>query len=309
MRDIRASAEVRAFLGAENLRRLHDNAVVRYECWECGRTGRATEPTSIIVLGYRVFRAAKFAHAACADSRIIEVNAAGWAEAGDCCLAGPAVMAVGGTAASLRRDPPGKGVRGMKTTRLARTLGLDGNPLRRRTDKIAACLAALLLVAFMIGAPLLSAAVVGWAARSGISAQQAARSWRQVPAVLLRAASSPVAVRSGLIVYTWVPARWTAPDGRMRTGRIPVTVDLAAGRTVPLWVDAAGSPVSPPPDHGAVVAGEVAAATAATCALGIVLLCLALAGRWVLDRRRLASWAAAWITVGPQWTKRFRSRG
>jgi hypothetical protein len=26
----------------------------------------------------------------------------------------------------------------MKTTRIARKLGLDGNPLRRRTDKIAA---------------------------------------------------------------------------------------------------------------------------------------------------------------------------
>jgi hypothetical protein len=33
----------------------------------------------------------------------------------------------------------------MKTTGLACRLGLDGNPLRRRIDKIAACLAALLM--------------------------------------------------------------------------------------------------------------------------------------------------------------------
>jgi hypothetical protein len=33
----------------------------------------------------------------------------------------------------------------MKTLRLARRLGLDGNPLRRRTDKIAVCLTALFL--------------------------------------------------------------------------------------------------------------------------------------------------------------------
>jgi hypothetical protein len=39
------------------------------------------------------------------------------------------------------------------------------------------------------------------------------------------------------------------------------------------------------------------------------LLCLAWAGRWVLDRRRLAGWEAAWAAVGPHWTKRFRSRG
>ena len=76
MRDIRASVEVRAFIGAEKLRELHEDASARYECWQCGRTGRTTEPTSVIVLGYRVFRVAKLAHAACADSQIIEVDAA-----------------------------------------------------------------------------------------------------------------------------------------------------------------------------------------------------------------------------------------
>jgi len=58
-----------------------------------------------------------------------------------------------------------------------------------------------------------------------------------------------------------------------------------------------------------VPAREAAAAVIATAALGIVLLCLAWAGRWVLDRRRLANWETAWAAVGPQWTRRFRSRG
>jgi len=47
----------------------------------------------------------------------------------------------------------------------------------------------------------------------------------------------------------------------------------------------------------------------ATAALGAVLLWLAGAGRWMLDRRRLAGWEAAWAAVGPQRTWRFRSRG
>ena len=76
MRDIRASVEVRAFIGADKLRELHEDAFARYECWQCGRTGRTTEPTSIVVLGYRIFRIAKFAHAACADSQIIEIDPA-----------------------------------------------------------------------------------------------------------------------------------------------------------------------------------------------------------------------------------------
>jgi hypothetical protein len=176
----------------------------------------------------------------------------------------------------------------MKTTRLARRLGLDGNPLRRRTDKIEACLAALTLVVFLMGAPVL-AVVAGRAWVTGHSA-------RQVSAVLLQAA--PPA--TGL-----VPARWIAPDGRMRAGEIPVSHGLAAGRAVSLWVNAAGSPTGPPLNHGAVLGREAMAAVFVPIGLGWVLLCLVEVVRWVLDRRRLAGWDAAWDAVGPQWTERF----
>jgi hypothetical protein len=200
-------------------------------------------------------------------------------------------------------------VPGVKTTRLARRLGLDGNPLRRRTDKIAAWAAALLLAVFVIGAPLLSVAAVGWAGRPGVTGLRAERSWHQVSAVLLQAAPVPAASAGGVLSYPHVRARWTAPDGRARTGQIPVSTALAAGRTVRLWVDAAGSPTGPPPDHRAALAYEATAAVVATAALGIALVCLAWAGQRALDRRRLANWEAAWAAVGPQWTKRFRSRG
>ena len=76
MRDIRASVEVRALIGAESLRELHRKAFARYECWHCGREGRTTEPTAVIVLAYRAFRVVKLAHTACTDSHIIELGAA-----------------------------------------------------------------------------------------------------------------------------------------------------------------------------------------------------------------------------------------
>ena len=195
----------------------------------------------------------------------------------------------------------------MKTTRLARRLGLDGNPLRRRTDKIAAFLAALLVAVFLIGAPLLSVVAVGWAGRAGAVGQGAERSWLQVPAILLQAAPAPAAGQ--VLGYSRVPARWKAPDGRPRTGQIPLSSGLAAGRTVPLWVYAAGSSAGPPPSHQVVLTRETAAAAGAAAVLAIVMLCLACAGRWVLDRRRLAGWEAEWAAVGPEWAKRFRSRG
>jgi hypothetical protein len=194
----------------------------------------------------------------------------------------------------------------MRTTWLARKLGLDGNPLRRRTDKIAARAAALLLAVFLVGAPLLSVAAIGWAGRAGAADQRAERSWHQVPAVLLQAPPAPA---RELVGYSRVRARWTAPDGRARTGQIPVSTGLAAGQTVPLWVDGAGSPAGRPPPHRGAAASEATAAVVAAAALGMVLLCLAWAGRWVLDRRRLADWGVTWASVGPQWTKRFRSRG
>jgi hypothetical protein len=159
----------------------------------------------------------------------------------------------------------------MKKLRLARRVGLDANPLRRRIDKAAACLSALLLAVFLTGAPLLSVAAMGWAARAAGTEQQATHFWHHGPAV-----------------------------GKDR---------LAGGYQVPLWDDAAHSRTNRPLAHRAVLAVEATSAVCATSALAIVLLCLASAGRWVLDRRRLAAWEAAWATVGPQWTKRFRSRG
>jgi hypothetical protein len=57
--------------------RASGDAFGRYECWQCGRTGRITEPTSVIVLAHRAFQVVKLAHAGCADSQIIGVGAAG----------------------------------------------------------------------------------------------------------------------------------------------------------------------------------------------------------------------------------------
>jgi hypothetical protein len=78
---------------------------------------------------------------------------------------------------------------------------------------------------------------------------------------------------------------------------------------VPLWLAPAGSRARPRLTHRGLVANEAAAALVATVALGITLLSLAWAGRWLLDRRRVADWEAEWAVVGPQYAKRFRPRG
>lgn len=168
--------------------------------------------------------------------------------------------------------------------RLARRLGLDGNPLRRRTDKIAICLAALLLAGFFLGAPLLSMAAIGWVGRAEAAGLRAERS----PAALLTTTPAAAMVPG----HSRDPARLTAPGGPERTGQIPVSTGLSAGR--------------PWRHHIGLVTKEAVAALVVTVALGIVLLSLAWAGRWLLDRRRLAGWEREWDVAGPRWAKRFR---
>jgi len=197
-----------------------------------------------------------------------------------------------------------------RVRRLARRLGLDANPLRRRTDKIATLVAAQLLLVFLVGAPLLAIAAYGWAGRVGAAEQRAERSWREVPAVLqMKSGPSPSSFASGLFGYAWVPARWVGPNGQARSGNIAVEVGISAGRTVTIWVDAAGRPTDPPLTDRAVQGRAATVATLATTLLVITLCLLTWAGRKLLDRRRLADWELAWAIVGPQWTKRFRSRG
>jgi hypothetical protein len=197
-----------------------------------------------------------------------------------------------------------------RVRRLACRLGLDANPLRRRIDRLATVLAALLLLVFLAGAPLLAITAYGWAGRVGAAEQRAERSWREVPAMLLRSVpAAPNSFASGLFGYAWVPARWVGPNGKARFGNIAVEVGMAAGRTVHIWVDAAGRPADAPLTHRAVQARAATVAAVATLALVMVLSFLAWAGRKLLDWRRLVDWELAWAIVGPKWTKRFRSRG
>ena len=78
MRDIRASVEVRALIGAEELCELHGGRPRARvpSAGQYSKTGRTAQPTSVIVLAHRAFRVVKLAHAGCTDSQIREVGAA-----------------------------------------------------------------------------------------------------------------------------------------------------------------------------------------------------------------------------------------
>ncbi len=124
---------------------------------------------------------------------------------------------------------------------LARRLGLDRNPLRRRSDRLQAALMAGLLAAFLAGAPLLTIAAAGWVHAAGTREQHAQRSWHQVPVVLAQAAPRQATFRHWsppALVRAW----WTPPGGPARSAEVPATPGGRAGNTVRVWAGRSGRP-------------------------------------------------------------------
>jgi len=191
-----------------------------------------------------------------------------------------------------RATPTGRFVRGRR---------FDRNPLRRPADRAETIVLALLLVAFLVGAPLATLASGAWAhaiAQRAESAQVASR--RQVTAVVLTAAG-PAAVGSwNLSAVT--SARWTAPDGTVVTSELPVPAYTSAGATFRVWTTRDGQLTSPPMGESQVASltdlGEIAGAAAVAVLLAVV----GLLARRSLDKRRMAAWEADWQSTGPRWT-------
>ena len=167
----------------------------------------------------------------------------------------------------------------------------------------------LLAVGFCVAAPLLAPVAGHLTEASGTRMVRQQSSWRQVGAVLLRSAPQEVYGEGTLTSY-WVRARWQAPGGAVRTGRVPVRGGLAAGAVVPIWVNRAGRPTGRQPMTGDLVRVRTGFAEFLTVT-ALAALALLLAGllRVLLDRRRLAQWGLEWACFGPRWSARHRPGG
>jgi hypothetical protein len=188
--------------------------------------------------------------------------------------------------------------------RLARWLGLDHNPLRRRTDRIETAVRLATTILFLVAVPIAGIAVGRQADHVALRlahAQQAAE--HQVTAVLLQQAQA-----TGIpdpytnVQMTDVLARWQAPGRPPRSGQVPVPAGARAGSTVTIWVGSSGALASPPPDHRD-IAGIVTVAVVVTTVLtSVLLLETSTLARRALNRRRLNAWDAEWRATGPMWT-------
>jgi hypothetical protein len=201
---------------------------------------------------------------------------------------------MGGKERKRRPTPVGRFVRGRR---------FDRNPLRRPADRAETIVLGLLLVAFLVGAPLAALASGTWAHAMAQRAElEQVASRRQVTAVVLTAAG---ALTSGSWNLTSVTrARWTAPDGRVVTSELPVLVGTTAGATVGVWTTRDGRLTSLPMGESQVTSltdlGEIAGAVTVALLLALV----GVLARWSLDKRRIDAWEADWQSTGPRWTTR-----
>ena len=184
---------------------------------------------------------------------------------------------------------------------MARRLGFDHNPLRRRLDVIDGWLVPAVIAAFLTLGPLLAGGVGLWVHADNAAAQRAQRSWHEARAVVLAPVPGPALSNGSNSWLVWAPARWTA-GGRTQTGNIPVPAGTSEDAVVPVWLNRAGHVQVPPLTAGAARDRIVVAALFALAGLAVLLTILAAVARWLLDRRRLAGWEAAWRSVGPQWS-------
>ncbi len=169
--------------------------------------------------------------------------------------------------------------------RVTRGLWPDHNPLRRRSDRAEAGMLAALILAFVVGAPLIALMAGRLTLNSTFTTVQARQAgWRQVPAVLLTDAPAADSFDPP------VPATWTAPNGTARTGVVYPRLGARAGTTTLIWVNASGSEEEQPltPLQAATQADFTAAA--AGMLWGVLLLAAGMLGRTLIDARRMAAW-------------------
>jgi hypothetical protein len=195
-----------------------------------------------------------------------------------------------------------------RASRIAIRLGLDGNPLRRRIDRISVLGTAGMLAVFLAGAPVASLAVAHAVAAGTTAEQHVQRTWREVQAVLQQdAVITPGEYYDGYDSWTW--GKWTTPGGHRMAGFIAAPMGAKAGTRTPIWIGPSGKWAGTPLSQASAQLRVELAVIGTVLLLATALISASATIRRRLDRRRLAGWEAGWDAVGPLWTKQFRTRG
>jgi hypothetical protein len=184
-----------------------------------------------------------------------------------------------------------------------RRMGLDGNPLRRRSDVIAAWLAPAFILIFAALIPVVAAVTSTLARDQNAAVVRVSHTWTDVTGTLLKAAPGPAQRDHGANIWNEAaPATWTF-RGAQYKGSIPVPAGSPAGSRQTVRLNAAGQVMTPPlaPSQ---LADRIDTLTFIVMA-GFALALMTLKGivRRTLEKRRIAAWASEWLAVAPRWNQ------
>ncbi|MCC5581642.1 hypothetical protein IMZ11_39175 [Microtetraspora sp. AC03309] len=184
--------------------------------------------------------------------------------------------------------------------RLARWLGLDRNPLRRRCDRIEAImrLIAVVGVAVAVVFGILSGVR---AYGDGLRTEAAqAHSRHLTRATLLQDVPARGLSPSGIAVGR-ARAEWTAGNGVHWTGVVEAPPGKHTGDVVQIWTDDRGAPARRPQDRETTVVSAMTVGFGLPIGATALLALLVLVTRTVNQRRATRVWEAQWSVVEPMW--------
>ncbi|MFB9895413.1 Rv1733c family protein [Planobispora takensis] len=180
--------------------------------------------------------------------------------------------------------------------RCVRRYRLDGNELRRRSDRLET--AALLVALGVIVLSVWPALILGRLAYAdGLAGERTGPGVREpVAATLLQDAPAPGIMAAGQKASKpTVTVRWRTASGAQMTAEAKVRPGARAGTVTRIWVDGQGRVTAPPERRSASVIRAVAVGAAVMAGVvGVMTSCL-LGLRGLLDRGRYAEWEASWI--------------
>jgi hypothetical protein len=196
---------------------------------------------------------------------------------------------------------------GLSATRAVRYLGLDRNPLRRRSDRIEAWVTASALATIVIVGPAAAWGAGTEAYRDAVAAGSAtSAAGYAVEAVLLDDAVYVPSDAEATVLPRRPPvsARWVGPDGTPRSGEIIADAGGPAGTAIVIRTNARGTPVSTGADRQYALERALTLGAMALWGVALSAAVVGLAIRRGLERRRLVSWQIGWTMVEPRWSGR-----
>lgn len=186
--------------------------------------------------------------------------------------------------------------------RFVRAWGFDRNPMRRPVDRAETVVAALLVLLFVVAAPLVTAVTVGRAYDAGLRAERHQLATRHSVTVTVLGDAGIASDGSGNGIRRVVQVGWR-DHAVARTATVPELQGDKAGKHRALWFDSAGRVVARPRDRAQTVSDAILVGVFGLAATALPVGCCWLLARKRLDRRRLAQWEDDWAKTAPRWIK------